>query len=282
MNSRFEGFGLYKKLMCSMGETNFGTMTRTSKLKKLSGQDLVSFEKKGIQGFNDVNYAKLIINSNSLPSSLDTSDGFYRRWFIIKFPNEFPEGKDIISTVPEVEYENMAYKVINILPKLLEKGSFTNQGTIEQRKNMFIMNSNPFPLFMKHYCEQGEGYSVLYGELFAVYVQFLRSFKMRKVTMREFKSSIEDEGFFMERTSKKVVSNDNIQRLDEDVVYKNGLYVEGLRLKVDKNHTFCEFSENMNTVPFQSSPLGSEIESHSQLHKITKLKDFDLSEEKVK
>lgn len=277
LNSRFEGFNLYKKLMCSMGETNFGTMSKTSKLKKLSGQDLVSFEKKGIQGFGAVNYAKLIINSNSLPSSLDTSDGFYRRWCIIRFPNEFPEGKDIITTIPDIEYENLAYKVTNILPKLLLDGKFTKEGTIEQRKNMFIMNSNPLPIFLKQYTEKGDGYSVLYGELFAVYVQFLRHFKMRKVTMREFKSSLEDDGYYIEKTSKKVVSNDNNNSYDCDVEYKNGHWVEGLRLKVSKTHNFCDFCDNMLPFPFQNTHDSIEIEKQSQSHKVTEY----IIEEKV-
>ena len=272
MNSRFESFSLYKKLMCSMGETNFGTMSKTSKLKKLSGQDLVSFEKKGIQGFGAVNYAKLIINSNSLPSSLDTSDGFYRRWFIIRFPNEFLEGKDIISTIPDIEYENLAYKVTHILPKLLLDGKFTKQGTIEQRKNMFIMNSNPLPIFLKQYTEKGDGYSVLYGELFAVYVQFLRYFKMRKVTMREFKSSLEDDGYYIEKTSKRVGSNES---LNDDVVFKSGHWVEGLRLKIGKTHNFCDFCDNMTTTPFGSLPEGGEMKQQSQSHKVTNIMDYE-------
>ena len=51
-------------------------------------------------------FAKIIINSNSLPNSLDTSDGFYRRWLIVNFPNEFPEGRDIIATIQKEKIIN--------------------------------------------------------------------------------------------------------------------------------------------------------------------------------
>ena len=104
---------------------------------------------------------------------------------------------------------------------------------------------------------------------------------MRKVTMREFKSSLEDEGLFIERTSKKVVINDSQGRILEDVGYKNGLWVEGLRVKIGKNHSFCEFSEIMNGIPIQNAGEGDEINVRSQNHKYTKIQDFETTEEKV-
>ncbi|KKM61413.1 hypothetical protein LCGC14_1532040, partial [marine sediment metagenome] len=99
-SSRFEKAKLYKKLVCQMGETNFGILQKSSILKKLTGGDLIGFEMKNKSPFDDYSYSKILIASNSLPSSEDTSEGFYRRWIIIDFPNQFPEGKDIIDTVP--------------------------------------------------------------------------------------------------------------------------------------------------------------------------------------
>jgi len=76
LDSRFESFKLYKKLACIMGETNFGVLNKTSLLKKLTGQDLIGFEFKNKKPFDDYNYAKIMISSNSLPTSEDTSEGF--------------------------------------------------------------------------------------------------------------------------------------------------------------------------------------------------------------
>ncbi|GAH38245.1 unnamed protein product, partial [marine sediment metagenome] len=66
LDSRFESFKLFKKLVCTMGETNFGVLSKTSLLKKLTGQDLIGFEYKQKKPFDDYNYAKVIISSNSL------------------------------------------------------------------------------------------------------------------------------------------------------------------------------------------------------------------------
>lgn len=222
VSNRFESFKLYRKLLCCMGETNFGILNRTSILKKLCGQDLIGFEKKGKQGFDSVNYAKIMIASNSLPSSEDTSEGFYRRWLIVEFPNIFPEGKDILKSIPDEEYNNLAKKVSEILPKLLERASFKNQGTITERRNKYIMSSNPLPIFLRKCCEICDSKFVSYNHLYTAYIKFLNNHKKRRVKMKEFRSALESEGIWIEKTSKR-----------EGEEWKSGLWAMGVDLKDD-------------------------------------------------
>lgn len=235
--SRFEVFKLYKKLACLMGETNFNLLQSSSTLKKLTGGDLIGFEMKGKNPFDDYNYAKIIIASNSLPSSEDTSEGFYRRWVIIDFPNQFKEGKDITNSIPDYEYNSLACKVCKLLPKLLEKGEFTNQGSVEERKERYIMASNPLPLFIKSFCYQDPQGYVRYSKLYHVYTQFLTHTKRRVVTKKEFSRVLLSEGFENRKTSK-----------DGEVDY----WVEGLKFKEDFPD-FPDFQE------FYTNPLHGEL-----------------------
>lgn len=222
LTSRFETFKLYKKLVCSMGETNFGIISRTSMIKKLCGQDMIGFEYKNKPPFDDHNYAKIIICSNSLPTSEDTSEGFYRRWLIIDFPNTFPEGKDILKTVPEQEYNNLANKVVDILPDLLEKGLFENQGSIEDRRDRYIMASNPLSYFIKKACERSYDTFMRYSELYMAYRKFLHQQKKRKIGYREFNDVLAIEGLEIVRTTKEVNGK-----------YLNGKFIEGVNLTFD-------------------------------------------------
>jgi len=228
--SRFESFRLYKKLVALVGETNFGLLTSTSLLKQLTGGDKIGFEKKGKDPFSAFNYAKIIIASNSLPTTQDTSDGFFRRWMIIDFANEFPEGKDITKTVPIEEYSCLAKRVIDILPKLLEKGSFTNQGGIEERKLRYTLSSNPLPLFIERCCDKGDDAYVSYNELYTAYIKILRVLKKRRVSRKEFKASLEDEGLWIEKTSHLI--NDE---------WKTLLNIEGLSINLTN---FAFFTNN--------------------------------------
>lgn len=151
LSSRFEITRLHKKLVCQMGETNFNEMANTSIIKSLSGGDLIGFEYKGKDPFEEKNYAKLIIATNNLPSTTDKSIGFYRRWMIIDFPNQFTEKKDILSEIPEEEYHHLANKVVLILKELLENRSFTNEGTIEERMERYENKSNFLEKFIKDF-----------------------------------------------------------------------------------------------------------------------------------
>lgn len=154
LNSRFEVTRLYKKLVCQMGETNFNELSRTAMLKKLSGGDLIGFEFKNKTPFEDTNYAKIIIATNSLPATSDKTDGFYRRWLLIDFIGKFTEKIDILGTIPEQEYKNLAFKCIGILTRLLQKREFTNEGTYEERQKRYEERSNPFDKFFKEFVEE--------------------------------------------------------------------------------------------------------------------------------
>lgn len=252
MDSRFESFKLYKKLVCTMGETNFGVISKTSLLKKLTGQDLIGFEFKNKKPFDSINYAKIIISSNSLPVSNDTSEGFYRRWLILDFPNIFPEGKDILKDIPDIEFNNLAKKVIDILPILLNNGKFTNQGTIQERKQKYILASNPLSHFLKEYCNNEYGSFMRYSELYIAYRQYLHHNKKRRINFKEFNDVLALEGFEITRTSKKIG--------DE---YVNGKFVEGITLK--DNIDFMNVVKVIKKIPVKTLYVQNGVKKPTQL-----------------
>lgn len=153
LTSRFEITRLHKKLVCMMGETNFNEMTKTSILKKLTGGDLIGFEYKNKNPFDEKNYAKILIATNNLPSTTDKTIGFYRRWMIIDFPNQFSEAKDILLDIPEEEYESLGLKCCMILREVLKERKFTNEGSIEERTEKYEAKSNFLDKFIKEFTE---------------------------------------------------------------------------------------------------------------------------------
>ncbi len=154
LSSRFEVTRLHKKLVCQMGETNFTELSKTSMIKKLTGGDMIGFEYKNKNPFEDYNYAKIIIATNNLPATTDKTIGFYRRWILIDFPNTFNEKKDILSEIPKEEYENLATISIIKLNQLLETREFTNEGTIEERKEKYESKSNFLDKFIELFIEE--------------------------------------------------------------------------------------------------------------------------------
>ena len=154
LSSRFEVTKLHKKLVCQMGETNFNEISKTSILKKLTGGDMIGFEYKNKMPFHDKNYAKILISTNNLPTTTDKTIGFYRRWLILDFPNQFNEQRDILQDIPEEEYECLALKCCFILKDLLEDRRFHNEGTIEERMEKYEAKSDFLQKFLDDFTEQ--------------------------------------------------------------------------------------------------------------------------------
>lgn len=151
ISSRFEITRLHKKLVCQMGETNFNEMDKTSMLKKLTGDDLIGFEYKNKNPFDEKNYAKILIATNNLPTTTDKTIGFYRRWMIIDFPNLFSEARNILLDIPEEEYESLALKCTIILHDLLQKRAFHKEGSIEERKERYEAKSDFLQKFLDEF-----------------------------------------------------------------------------------------------------------------------------------
>lgn len=78
---------------------------------------------------------------------------------IIDFPNKFSEKKDILAEIPEEEYGALALKCSFILKELIEQRAFTNEGSVEDRKEKYESKSNFIETFLKMATEQdGNGY----------------------------------------------------------------------------------------------------------------------------
>jgi len=195
INSRFERAKLYKKLICLMGETNFSTIKKTSLIKRLTGQDTISFEFKNKTPFDDFNYAKIIIATNGLPYSEDKTDGFYRRWFIVNFPNKFTESKDILKDIPEEEYNALAKKSVTILKELISNRSFTNEGTVEVRKEKYEELSNPVDKFIEVECIKSNDLEIPFYKFYDELLLFISSRNYRTISKPEVSRILQREGF---------------------------------------------------------------------------------------
>jgi P4 family phage/plasmid primase-like protien len=200
-NSQFEASKLYKKKAAFVGETDHSTLKKTSILKALSGGDLVSCEFKRADAFDFKNTAKIIIASNSLPPTTDRTEGFYRRWMIVEFNGRFKEGKDIIDTIPEWEYENLCRKCIRLLKDLLQRGTFDGEGSIEERMKAYEKKSNPVTTFIDDCCILDSTAYCPTWYLYEKYQEFQAIGGHRKLTEREFSIQLKNIGYEIEQKS---------------------------------------------------------------------------------
>lgn len=231
VSGRFEGSKLYKKLACLIGETNFNIMTNTDFIKRATGQDLIRCEFKGKDSFDFVNYAKFIIATNSLPPTTDKTIGFYRRWKIIDFLNRFPKEKDMLSAIPNEEYENLALKCFNLAKKLWKRRVFTNDVNFEGRKQKFEETANPLITFIQLNYNQDVNGEIFFQDFFRNFNEFLDTHGKRTLTGKAVSMQLKNEGYEIMRLTK----ND-----------KNGNFILGLQRKMNEMN---DMNVNPNRLP---------------------------------
>lgn len=194
-NNQFESSALYKKQACFMGEVDAEDMKNTNLIKKLAGEDDIRYCFKGKTPFTEESSTTCFMNTNSLPISPDKSKGFYRRWLIVDFPHEFPVGKDILATIPEVEFENLSKKVIKICQEILKSKKFTNEGDINTRIKRYEDRSNPMIRYIEDFCEEDPEKYIVLKSFVNNLNQYLTKNRLRMVTVKYVAKKLREEGF---------------------------------------------------------------------------------------
>ena len=195
-DNRFEPAVLYRKLLCVMGEVSYDDLKNTNMLKKLGGEDKISFEFKNKNPFTDDNTATCVCLTNSLPITPDKSLGFYRKWKIDDFPNQFEElNKDLIANIPDIEFENLARKSLRILKELYKTKKFHNEGDWEERIKKYEERSNPIMNFVEERCDETPNISIPLRDFTNNCNDYLKSKHLRIMNSKQIGKILRDEGF---------------------------------------------------------------------------------------
>jgi len=193
---RFESARIYRKLLCVMGEVGYDDLKNTNMIKKIAGEDKLSFEFKGKNGFTDDNSATCVCLTNSLPTTPDKSLGFYRKWLIVDFPNQFKElNENLIEKIPEIEFNNLALKCLRILKELYKNPKFTNEGDFDERVKRFEERSNPIMRFVEESFEEIVGQNITLRDFTNLCTEYLKSKHLRIMTAHQIGKIMRDEGF---------------------------------------------------------------------------------------
>jgi putative DNA primase/helicase len=89
LDQRFAASQLYGKLANLVGDVDAETFMHTATFKGLVSGDNIQAEEKFKKPFGFRPVATIVCSFNELPQTADRSDGFYRRWLVVPFPNKF-------------------------------------------------------------------------------------------------------------------------------------------------------------------------------------------------
>jgi len=198
--NRFASSQLFGKLLNVSGEMDYTLLKNTSKLKQCCGEDLISCERKFREPFPFVNYAKMVFLTNQVPLTADKTSAFYRRVFLLEFPNKFILGENadpmLVENIPEQEFEGLAWKCLSQLKGLRDSGFvFTNHLRIEDVAKQYEDLSNPLNKFLDENTEKDVNKHIPIGEFNDKYLTYLTNNGLRVWTPKEIGRAMKEKDF---------------------------------------------------------------------------------------
>ncbi|MFW7372886.1 DNA primase family protein [Vagococcus fluvialis] len=128
----------------------------SSVLKRLTGNDTIRAQYKGIQGFMMKSYAKFIFSANKLPRFKDVSDGFFDRLVVIPFINgsqrkssaTFWDNHDMDKIIAEAH--SFAYHCIKEFRKVFDgrKAMFTKPESLTRATQRWFVDNDHLAEFL--------------------------------------------------------------------------------------------------------------------------------------
>lgn len=199
-SNRFASSQLFGKLCNISGEMEYSMLKNTSTLKECCGEDLINCERKFKEPFPFTNCAKMIFLTNQVPLTADRSQAFYRRIFLLEFPNQFIIGEKadplIIKKIPQKEIEGLVWKCIKILKKFTKKGFvFTRHENTEKIIKKYERLSNPLEAFLDEKVEKDYESHISINEFKEQFKEYLKVKKYNPWTPQKINKEMKENGY---------------------------------------------------------------------------------------
>lgn len=145
INNKFQSALLYNKLFNTVADIGSDFFDDSSILKALTGDDHLTIERKGENGFSYLNFAKMTYSCNKLPKFKDTTGGLQRRPIILTLNKPFMELvkdsgihiNDIINDKEEME-RIINFSVDNFRKVINRNKTFTESEAMIKAKNDWL------------------------------------------------------------------------------------------------------------------------------------------------
>ena len=176
-----EYYGKQLNLVDDLGNT---PIEDTGTLKSIIGGHRINAQFKYSQPFDYTPNTVCVFATNEVPTTTNIDEPYASRFSIITFPNIF-EGKadnhDLIDdlTTPE-ELSGFFTKCMAALVDLMERGTFSGDGTLADRIKAYQNRSMPVTRFVDEVCvtDDPDDY-ISKDELYGAYVKWSRSQKLQ-------------------------------------------------------------------------------------------------------
>lgn len=217
MNDTFATSELYTKSsnLCADIEPKY--MDKPGLLKNLTGDDLISANRKYLKPVQFKNYAKITFSMNSLPTLSDFSDGMRRRTIILPITKPFDSNKQNANIIREIttetELAGLFNKAIQGIKRIQQTKWFSVTPAITEAVNNWFEESDIIQQFLNDECEFEKGNEALYTkaeDLFFSFDRYRADSKAKEITKITFYKRLAIMGYIKK---KKKLSKTSFQAI---------------------------------------------------------------------
>lgn len=137
-------------------------LRHTGKIKAITSNEGIEVQKKHQQGFTLYPFCKLMFSCNRFPKVYDQTQGFFRRWIIVKWDRNFENDPQRIEYLREKlasnqEEKNLVFScLVSIANRLNKEGRFTHTKDWKTIQREWNANADPIDDFVTNYIKDSE------------------------------------------------------------------------------------------------------------------------------
>ncbi len=162
----------------------------SSVFKAILSGDPITGERKYAHPFTFKPYTRLLFSTNKLPTTIDISPAFFRRWLIIEFPHTFDEKKRDTGLFTKLskpeELEGLAQLAIQGLRMLKEADEFSESTRMAQLRSDYERSNNPVAAFFEERCIIDAEAEIKKADLFKLFIKYVNEWKLPSLGRNEF------------------------------------------------------------------------------------------------
>lgn len=226
---KYMGAKLVGKLANIFSDLESYELKHTGKIKNLTSGEGIEVQHKYGDPFMLIPFCKFLFSCNRFPKVDDQSQGFFRRWIIVKWRRNFendPEKDEHLKQKlkDNQEEKNLVFSTLIHLSRLLLKnGKFTHSKDWKDTQEEWNANAEPLNNFVEKYIIDSDGDKTV-RETYHFYRQIMTSKQERALGIAQFGKAFRE--YFEQMIEKKEGRTERVWKYIDFKIPKIGDYDE--------------------------------------------------------
>jgi len=203
IGDRFELAGIDGKLANFSSEVSADVFLQDGPVKAIIAGDDMRGERKHQTPFTFKPYCRLVVGTNFIPLSHDTSDAFFRRWIPIPFNEQLPEeewDRDLEDRIIANEMPGVLLWALAGLARLRKNDGFTQSRASQKALDQWKRDADPVREFAHRFLHPDKDSSVGLQKIFSSFNDWCkRTNRKSAFTDSNLRKKLEGAGFEFKR-----------------------------------------------------------------------------------